>query len=62
MRIPFDITQALLDRLEDLYPNKLPNKVVSSTDLAYLLGQRSVVEKLQEIYNEETNNVFGEQS
>jgi hypothetical protein len=60
MRIPFDITQQLLDRLNELYPDKLPNKVISSTELATLLGQRSVVDKLTDIYNEETNNVFRE--
>ena len=60
MKIPFDITQSLLDRLNKLYPDKLPSKVVSTTDLAYLMGQRSVIDKLTDIYNEETNNVFRE--
>lgn len=60
MKIPFDITQSLLDRLNKLDPDKLRSKVVSSTDLAYLMGQRSVIDKLTDIYNEETNNVFRE--
>ncbi len=63
MKIPFDISQSLLDRLNDLFPDKLPSKVVSSTDLAYLMGQRSVVDKLTDLYNEETNpNVYSEPS
>jgi hypothetical protein len=47
------ITTALLTRLQELYPNKLPNEQVTSEELAFLRGQQSVVNKLNELYNED---------
>jgi hypothetical protein len=47
------ITTALLNRLQELYPNKLPNEQVTSEELAFLRGQQSVVNKLNELYNED---------
>jgi hypothetical protein len=47
------ITTALLNRLQELYPNKLPHEQVTSEELAFLRGQQSVVNKLNELYNED---------
>lgn len=47
------ITTALLTRLQELYPNKLPNEQVTSEELAFLRGQQSVVNKINELYNED---------
>jgi hypothetical protein len=47
------ITTALLNQLQELYPNRLPLEQVTSEELAFLRGQQSVVNKLNELYNEE---------
>jgi hypothetical protein len=47
------ITTALLNELQELYPNRLPLEQVTSEELAFLRGQQSVVNKLNELYNEE---------
>ena len=47
------ITTALLNELQELYPNRLPLEQVTSEELAFLRGQKSVVNKLNELYNEE---------
>jgi len=47
------ITTALLNQLQELYPNRLPLTQVTSEELAFLRGQQSVVNKLNELYNEE---------
>lgn len=45
----FNITEALLDYLYKLYPNKLPIQQITSEELAFLRGQQSVLTKLQEL-------------
>jgi hypothetical protein len=47
------ITTALLNELQELYPNRLPLTQVTSEELAFLRGQQSVVNKLNELYNED---------
>ena len=47
------ITTALINELQELYPNRLPLEQVTSEELAFLRGQQSVVNKLNELYNEE---------
>ena len=47
------ITTALLNELQELYPNRLPLEHVTSEELAFLRGQQSVVNKLNELYNED---------
>ena len=42
-----DITEALIDALETIYPDRLPKLSVSSEDLARLQGQQDVVERLR---------------
>jgi hypothetical protein len=48
-----NITTALLNALQELYPDKLPIEQVTSEELAFLRGQQSVVRKLKDIYNED---------
>ncbi len=48
-----NITTALLNALQELYPDKLPIEQVTSEELAFLRGQQSVVRKLTDIYNED---------
>ncbi len=43
------ITEALLNELESLFPNKLPIEQITSEELAYLRGQQSVVQKLRDL-------------
>ena len=42
-----DITEALIDALETIYPDRLPKLSASSEDLARLQGQQDVVERLR---------------
>jgi hypothetical protein len=42
-----DITEALIDALETIYPDRLPKLSVSSEDIARLQGQQDVVERLR---------------
>ena len=44
-----DIGDALLDRLREVYPNKLPNRPTTEVELARLLGQNDVIEYLEEL-------------
>jgi len=48
-----NITTALLNALQELYPDKLPHEQITSEELAFLRGQQSVVKKLTDIYNED---------
>jgi hypothetical protein len=45
----FNITVALLDYLEKLYPNKLPLEQITPEELSFLRGQQSVINKLREL-------------
>ncbi len=43
------ISQGLLNKLNELYPDKLPKQGISLEHLHFLQGQRSVVNKLIEL-------------
>jgi hypothetical protein len=45
----FNITDGLLRKLSELYPDKLPLNQVSSEELSFLRGQQSVIQKLREL-------------
>jgi hypothetical protein len=49
----FNITDGLLRRLYELYPNKLPLNQVTSEELAFLRGQQSVINKLVELQDQD---------
>ena len=49
----YTITDALINRLEELYPDKIPTERVSAEDIAYLQGQQSVISKIKDLQTEE---------
>ena len=42
-----EISDKLLERLEEDFPNELPTKYIDSYELGFLLGQQSVINKLK---------------
>jgi hypothetical protein len=47
------VTQALLDHLNELYPDRMPSVLdQSAVEVAYAAGQVSVVRKLKAIHSE----------
>jgi hypothetical protein len=46
------ITQGLLEKLKELFPDTLPVSVISAEELRFLQGQQSVIKKLEELYDE----------
>lgn len=48
-----NITEALLGKLDELFPNKLPTNSITIEELAFLQGQRYVVDTLYSIYNQQ---------
>jgi|TARA_B100001094_G_scaffold333061_1_gene408249 hypothetical protein len=49
----FNITDGLIRKLYELYPDKLPLNQVTSEDLAFLRGQQSVINKLVELQDQD---------
>lgn len=49
----FNITDALINKLEELFPDKIPTERTSSEELAYLQGQQSVISKIKDLQIEE---------
>lgn len=47
------LTKDLIKFLEDQYPDRLPRGQISERDLAFLQGQRDVVEYLKQTYEQE---------
>ena len=46
------ITLGLLEKLKELYPNTMPPLSTDIETLRFLQGQQSVINKLQELYDE----------
>jgi hypothetical protein len=46
------ITQGLLEQLKELFPNTLPVSPTTVEELRFLQGQQSVINKLEELYDE----------
>ena len=46
------VTQGLIDKLKELYPDRLPAKDTDLEELRYLQGQQSVIHKLQELFDD----------
>jgi len=47
------ITEALLDKLRELFPDTLPVSTSTTVEeLRFLQGQQSVIRKLEELYDE----------
>jgi hypothetical protein len=51
----FNITDALLNHLKMLFPNKLPLEHVTPEELGFLRGQQSIIQKLVELQNQDYN-------
>lgn len=51
-----EIDEILLKKLKEDYPNKLPKKEISNYELGYLIGQQSIIEKLDYEFNEQNKN------
>ncbi len=54
------VSKALLDRLKELFPDRLPTSketVPSHEELARLIGQQDVMRKLQHEYDRQQNGV-----
>ena len=47
------VTKELLAYLEQYYPDKIPMGTVDSNQISFLQGQRSVIQRLSQIYEEE---------
>jgi len=45
------ISKELVDKLKQKYPNQLPSTIVEKEQLAYTLGQQSVVNYIEDLYN-----------
>lgn len=46
------LTKGLLEKLQELFPNTLPVSSITVEELRFLQGQQSVLNKLEELYNE----------
>jgi hypothetical protein len=47
------LSKALLERLRELFPDTLPrNSVITIEEIRFLQGQQSVIDKLDELYDE----------
>ncbi len=44
------ISKELVDKLKEKYPNQLPSTIVEKEQLAYTLGQQSVVNYIEDLY------------
>jgi hypothetical protein len=53
------VERSVLDYLERVFPNTLPAKLTSEAELARLIGQQDVIEKLRAIHNEQTKHQLG---
>lgn len=45
------ISKELVDKLKEKYPNQLPSTLIEKEQLAYTLGQQSVVNYIEDLYN-----------
>lgn len=52
----YGVTDALIRRLVELYPNQLPIEHITPEELAYLRGQQSVIRKVIDLQTEEKDD------
>lgn len=52
--MPFTISETiskeLIDALRERYPNQLPSLVIEKEELGFILGQQSVVNYIEDLY------------
>ena len=49
----YGVTDALIIRLQELYPDKLPTEQITQEELSYLRGQQSIIRKIIDLQTEE---------
>lgn len=49
----YGVTDALIRRLMELYPNTIPTEQITPEELAYLRGQQSIIRKVIDLQTEE---------
>jgi|ETNmetMinimDraft_9_1059917.scaffolds.fasta_scaffold168410_3 hypothetical protein len=55
-RNPYSLSEGLINKLDELFPDRLPNNTSCTLeDLRFLQGQRSVIDKLTELMTDEHN-------
>jgi len=55
-RNPYSLSEGLINKLDELFPDRLPNNTSCTLeDLRFLQGQRSVIDKLNELMTDEHN-------
>lgn len=52
----YGVTDALVRRLQELFPDKLPTEQISPEELSYLMGQQSIIRKVIDLQTEEKDN------
>lgn len=53
------VEKALFDYLEKVFPNSLPVKLLSEAELARLIGQQDVINRLRQIHSEQIKQELG---
>ena len=48
-----EIDELLINKLKKDFPNKLPEKEISAYELGFLIGQQSIISKLEYEMNEQ---------
>ena len=48
-----EIDELLINKLKKDFPNKLPKKEISAYELGFLIGQQSIISKLEYEMNEQ---------
>ena len=53
-----DLSRRLLERLDELYPDKCPDPSDSERDIWIKTGQRKVVNFLRDVYDEQNETII----
>ena len=51
------VTQELINFLNEYYPDKIPMSDLNSIQLAFLQGQQSVIQRLEQILEEDNGGI-----
>lgn len=52
----YTLTQGLIEVLQEMFPNRLPEAHISLDELRYLQGQQSVIHKLIQMHEDNQEN------
>lgn len=56
MKIKPLVTNELIEMLRELYPDRVPRGLISTTELSYIQGQQSVIDKLYQLLEDDLTN------